>query len=54
MYLLWSKEIDMATRVQFLDKAVRISHGANTLGEKFEANYFPSNYEEIVKADWTL
>ena len=36
---------DTVTRVQYLAGADSISHSTNNLGEKYESNYSPFNYE---------
>ena len=39
--------MDMATQVQILDKAVCISHSANTIGKGMHPTIFPSTMSKL-------
>ena len=47
--MISSLKMETDTKVQFLDKAVWISHSINTLGEKYASNYSFSSYGLIVR-----
>ena len=53
MLVLPSLEIDTATRVQILDKIVRISHSTNTLGKDINSTIFSPTMGKEGKG-WVL